>query len=168
MLTGLAHVDLACRDVERSVAFYLAVLGPLGLQAPPVTFEGERDETIHYLRFPVAGSGSIGLRAASVEQEFALYAPGLHHVAFAVATPDDVRVAHEGACARARRSCTRQRRSRATTPTTTRRSSSTRTASAMISPERLRATASIESSANPNLLGSLIFSLTFASDKSLP
>ncbi len=97
MLTGLAHVDLACRDVERSVAFYLAVLGPLGLQAPPVTFEGERDETIHYLRFPVAGSGSIGLRAASVEQEFALYAPGLHHVAFAVATPDDVRVAHEGA-----------------------------------------------------------------------
>ena len=97
MLTGLAHVDLACRDVERSIAFYLAVLGPLGLQAPPVTFAGEQGETIHYLRFPAAGSGSIGLRAASVEQEFALYAPGLHHVAFAVATPDDVRVAHEGA-----------------------------------------------------------------------
>jgi glyoxylase I family protein len=97
MLTGLAHVDLACRDVERSVAFYLDVLGPLGLQAPPVTFEGEQGETINYLRFPEAGSGSIGLRAASVEQEFALYAPGLHHIAFAVATPDDVRVAHEGA-----------------------------------------------------------------------
>jgi catechol 2,3-dioxygenase-like lactoylglutathione lyase family enzyme len=97
MLTGLAHVDLACRDVERSVAFYLAVLGPLGLQSPPVTFEGEQGETIHYLRFPEAGSGSIGLRAASVEADFALYAPGLHHIAFAVATPDDVRVAHEGA-----------------------------------------------------------------------
>jgi catechol 2,3-dioxygenase-like lactoylglutathione lyase family enzyme len=97
MLTGLAHVDLACRDVERSAAFYLAVLGPLGLQAPPVTFEGEQGETINYLRFPEAGSGSIGLRAASVAQEFALYAPGLHHIAFAVATPDDVRVAHEGA-----------------------------------------------------------------------
>jgi glyoxylase I family protein len=97
MLTGLAHVDLACRDVERSIAFYLDVLGPLGLQAPPVTFEGEQGETINYLRFPEAGSGSIGLRAASVEQEFALYAPGLHHIAFAVATPDDVRVAHEGA-----------------------------------------------------------------------
>jgi catechol 2,3-dioxygenase-like lactoylglutathione lyase family enzyme len=97
MLTGLAHVDLACRDVERSVAFYLAVLGPLGLQAPPVTFEGEQGETINYLRFPEAGSGSIGLRAASVEADFALYAPGLHHIAFGVATPDDVRVAHEGA-----------------------------------------------------------------------
>jgi glyoxylase I family protein len=97
VLTGLAHVDLACRDVERSIAFYLAVLGPLGLQAPPVTFGGEQGETIHYLRFPESGSGSIGLRAASVEQEFALYAPGLHHIAFAVATPDDVRLAHAGA-----------------------------------------------------------------------
>ena len=97
MLTGLAHVDLTCRDVGRSIAFYLAVLGPLGLQAPPVPFDGEQGETINYLRFPEAGSGSIGLRAASVEQDFALYAPGLHHIAFAVATPDDVRVAHEGA-----------------------------------------------------------------------
>ena len=97
MLTGLAHVDLMCRDVGRSIAFYLAVLGPLGLQAPPVTFDGEQGETINYLRFPEAGSGSIGLRAASVEQDFALYAPGLHHIAFAVATPDDVRLAHEGA-----------------------------------------------------------------------
>jgi len=97
MLTGLAHVDLTCRDVGRSIAFYLAVLGPLGLQAPPVTFDGEQGETINYLRFPEAGSGSIGLRAASVEQDFALYAPGLHHIAFAVATPDDVRVAHDGA-----------------------------------------------------------------------
>ena len=97
MLTGLAHVDLTCRDVGRSIAFYLAVLGPLGLQAPPVTFDGEQGETINYLRFPEAGSGSIGLRAASVDQDFALYAPGLHHIAFAVATPDDVRVAHEGA-----------------------------------------------------------------------
>ena len=97
MLTGLAHVDLTCRDVGRSIAFYLAVLGPLGLQAPPVTFDGEQGETINFLRFPEAGSGSIGLRAASVEQDFALYAPGLHHIAFAVATPDDVRVAHEGA-----------------------------------------------------------------------
>ena len=97
MLTGLAHVDLTCRDVGRSIAFYLAVLGPLGLQAPPVTFDGEQGETINYLRFPEAGSGSIGLRAASIDQDFALYAPGLHHIAFAVATPDDVRVAHEGA-----------------------------------------------------------------------
>ena len=99
MLTGLAHVDLTCRDVERSIAFYLAVLGPLGLRSPPITFEGERGETIHYLRFPESGSGSIGLRAAAVAQDFELYAPGLHHVAFAVATPEDVRVAHDRAVA---------------------------------------------------------------------
>jgi len=97
VLTGLAHVDLVCRDVEASIAFYLAVLGPLGLGSPAITFEGERGETIHYLRFPAEGSGSIGLRQASESQEFELYAPGLHHVAFAVATPEDVRTAHAAA-----------------------------------------------------------------------
>jgi catechol 2,3-dioxygenase-like lactoylglutathione lyase family enzyme len=96
VITGLAHVDLVCRDVERSIAFYLEVLGPLGLQ-PPVTFDGERGETIHYL-FPAGGS--IGLRAAvgeGADREFALYAPGLHHLAFGVESPDDVRLAHERA-----------------------------------------------------------------------
>jgi catechol 2,3-dioxygenase-like lactoylglutathione lyase family enzyme len=99
VITGLAHVDLVCRDVERSIAFYLDVLGPLGLQAP-VTFEGERSETIHYLRFP--RGGSLGLRAAVGEgsdREFALYAPGLHHLAFGVESQDDVRLAHERAVA---------------------------------------------------------------------
>lgn len=101
MITGLAHVDLVCRDVQRSIAFYLDVLGPLGL-GPVVTFDGERGETIHYLRFPEHAGGSIGLRAAvgdGSEQAFALYAPGLHHLAFAVATRDDVRVAHDRAVA---------------------------------------------------------------------
>jgi catechol 2,3-dioxygenase-like lactoylglutathione lyase family enzyme len=99
MLTGLAHVDLVCRDVERSIAFYLAVLGPLGLQ-PPHTFAGERGETIHYLSFPEVGS--IGLRGAvgeGADGRFALYAPGLHHLAFAVSAPEDVRLAHERAVA---------------------------------------------------------------------
>lgn len=64
MLVGLGHVDLVCRDLERSLAFYSAVLGPLGLQAP-VTFPGERGEAIRYLRFPVPGSGSLGLRQTS-------------------------------------------------------------------------------------------------------
>jgi catechol 2,3-dioxygenase-like lactoylglutathione lyase family enzyme len=101
VLVGLGHLDLVCRDLDRSLAFYAAVLGPLGL-APPVTFPGERGEAIHYLRFPVAGSGSLGLRQASgaeAAQEFALYAPGLHHVAFAVETEADVDRAHESAVA---------------------------------------------------------------------
>lgn len=86
MIVGLGHVDLVCRDVDRSVAFYRAVLG-LG---EPALFEGERGELIHYLRFPADGSGSLGLRQASEDQSFELYAPGLHHIAFAVETRADV------------------------------------------------------------------------------
>jgi glyoxylase I family protein len=101
MLVGLGHVDLVCRDLERSLAFYAAVFGPLGFQSP-VTFPGERNEEIHYLRFPTPGSGSLGLRQASGEeaaQEFALYAPGLHHLAFAVETEADVDRVHAAALA---------------------------------------------------------------------
>ena len=94
MLVGLGHVDLVCRDLERSLAFYAAVFGPLGLEAPFLV-EGERGEEIHYLRFPAAGSGSIGLRQALEEQEFELYAPGLHHLALAVESPEDVDAVHE-------------------------------------------------------------------------
>ena len=98
MLVGLGHFDLVCRDLERSLAFYAAVFGPLGLE-PPFLVEGERGEQIHYLRFPAAGSGSIGLRRAFEEQEFELYAPGLHHVALAVETRADVDAAHAAAVA---------------------------------------------------------------------
>ena len=31
MLLGLGHVDLVCRDLTRSLAFYLEVFVPLGL-----------------------------------------------------------------------------------------------------------------------------------------
>jgi len=102
VLRGLAHVDLVCRDVARSLAFYRAVLGPLGLGAGEASFEGERGETIHYLRFPGDGTGSLGLRPASgpeAEQPFELYAPGLHHIAFAVDTMEDVDAAYEAAVA---------------------------------------------------------------------
>ena len=98
MLVGLGHVDLVCRDLERSLEFYRAVLGPLGLEEP-VLFPGERGEQIHYLRFPRAGSGSLGLRQALEEQRFELYAPGLHHVALAVETRADVDAAHAAAVA---------------------------------------------------------------------
>ena len=101
MIVGLGHVDLVCRDLERSLAFYNTVLGPLGLGNLFVT-PGERGEDIHYLRFPRRGSGSIGLRQASgpeAAQEFELYAPGFHHVAFHVDSRDDVDAAHANAVA---------------------------------------------------------------------
>ena len=96
MLVGLGHVDLVCSDLERSLEFYAAVLGSLGLQEP-VLVEGERGESIHYLRFPEPGSGSLGLRQAQVEQPFELYAPGLHHLAFAVESRSEVDAAHAAA-----------------------------------------------------------------------
>jgi catechol 2,3-dioxygenase-like lactoylglutathione lyase family enzyme len=96
MLVGLGHVDLVCRDLDRSLAFYAAVFGPLGLE-PPVLFDGERGEQIHYLRFPAAGSGSIGLRQAQSDQQFELYAPGFHHLALAVQLREDVDAAHAAA-----------------------------------------------------------------------
>jgi catechol 2,3-dioxygenase-like lactoylglutathione lyase family enzyme len=93
LLVGIGHVDLVCRDLERSLAFYAAVFGPVGLE-PPVLFDGERGESIHYLRFPSAGSGSIGLRQAQEEQAFELYAPGFHHLALAVDSRADVDAVH--------------------------------------------------------------------------
>jgi catechol 2,3-dioxygenase-like lactoylglutathione lyase family enzyme len=98
VLIGIGHVDLVCRDLQRSLAFYAAVFAPLGLEEPNLV-EGERGERIHYLRFPAAGSGSLGLRQALEEQEFELYAPGLHHVALAVESRDDVDAAHAAAVA---------------------------------------------------------------------
>jgi catechol 2,3-dioxygenase-like lactoylglutathione lyase family enzyme len=78
--------------------FYAAVFGPLGLEAP-VRFAGEQGEAINYLRFPGHGSGSLGLRQASVEQDFELYAPGFHHLALAVDSRADVDRAHAAAAA---------------------------------------------------------------------
>jgi catechol 2,3-dioxygenase-like lactoylglutathione lyase family enzyme len=93
VLVGLGHVDLVCRDVDRSLAFYAVMFGPLGLE-PPLLVEGERGEQIHYLRFPTPGSGSLGLRQALEDQDFVLYAAGLHHVAFAVESHEDVDGVH--------------------------------------------------------------------------
>jgi catechol 2,3-dioxygenase-like lactoylglutathione lyase family enzyme len=96
MLVGLGHIDLVCRDVERTLAFYAAVFGELGLQ-PPHVERGERGETISYLRFPAAGSGSIGFRQALKDQPFELYAPGFHHLAIAVERQVDVDLVHVAA-----------------------------------------------------------------------
>jgi catechol 2,3-dioxygenase-like lactoylglutathione lyase family enzyme len=96
MLVGLGHVDLVCRDLPGSLAFYRTVFGPLGLEEPFLV-DGERGEQIHYLRFPARGSGSLGLRQALDEQPFELYAPGLHHLAFAVEAREDVDAAHSAA-----------------------------------------------------------------------
>jgi len=65
---GVDHIDLAVSDVEASLAFYLGLLGPLGLkvEARFKTYRGTED--VFYLGFgqnhvqgprprPVSGSG---------------------------------------------------------------------------------------------------------------
>ena len=96
--SGFHHLDIVVSSIERSLPFYRELLGPLGWHRLGEV-EGERGETIHYLRFPTEGTGSIGLRGGGDEQEFLLYGPGLHHLALAVETPADVRLAHERAVA---------------------------------------------------------------------
>jgi glyoxylase I family protein len=82
----LDHVDLAVRDVERSLAFYLALLGPLGaevaLRFP--TYRGT--EEVVYL---ACGGQYLGLRRAD-GGEHRYYEVGLEHLAFVVDTREEV------------------------------------------------------------------------------
>jgi catechol 2,3-dioxygenase-like lactoylglutathione lyase family enzyme len=82
------HVDLVVGDLERSVAFYTGLLGPLGHdRVGHIT--GERGEPVTYVGRQ-SGGGAIGLRAAPADTTGAgpdashdRYAIGLHHLAFA-------------------------------------------------------------------------------------
>jgi catechol 2,3-dioxygenase-like lactoylglutathione lyase family enzyme len=76
---GVHHVDLVVSSIERSLPFYRDLLGPLGWHGIGEV-EGERGETIWYLRGP---GTSIGLRQAQSESTAVdRYAVGLHHLAF--------------------------------------------------------------------------------------
>ena len=99
VLVGLGHVDLVCRDVERSLAFYAAVFGALGLRAAARCRGRARRARSTTSASRPAGSGSIGLRQALKEQPFELYAPGFHHLAIAVERTADVELAYEAAVA---------------------------------------------------------------------
>jgi catechol 2,3-dioxygenase-like lactoylglutathione lyase family enzyme len=79
--TGVHHVDLVVRSVERSLPFYRDLLGPLGWHGMSEV-EGERGETIWYLTGP---DTSVGIRAAQPAQigaGYDRYSVGLHHLAF--------------------------------------------------------------------------------------
>jgi catechol 2,3-dioxygenase-like lactoylglutathione lyase family enzyme len=86
------HVDLAVADVERSLAFYRALLGPLGwtkeLRYP--TYRGT--EEVVYLHEPTTRTG-LGLRPAD-EGEYHYYSVGIEHLAFEVDERDEVDAAY--------------------------------------------------------------------------
>jgi catechol 2,3-dioxygenase-like lactoylglutathione lyase family enzyme len=80
MPRGVDHFDLVVSDLERSLAFYRALLEPLGYVRTG-EIVGERGERVVYLGGPDVVSFS--LRAADTAGEHDRYRVGIHHVAFA-------------------------------------------------------------------------------------
>lgn len=87
---GIDHVDLAVRDVERSLAFYLALLGPLGLREESRDRSYRGSEEVVYLRY---GDQLLGLRPAD-GGEHRYYEVGIEHLAFYVDSRDEVDAAY--------------------------------------------------------------------------
>jgi catechol 2,3-dioxygenase-like lactoylglutathione lyase family enzyme len=93
MPAPIHHVDLAVADVERSLAFYLDLLGPLGwgesVRYP--TYRGT--EEVVYLRDgggPPGGNASmLGIRPADGGAHH-YYEVGIEHLAFEVEHRDEV------------------------------------------------------------------------------
>ena len=89
----LHHLDLAVSDVERSVAFYMELLGPLGLHGYETfpTYRGT--EEVVYLQF---GEQYLGLRPAD-GGEHRYYGVGIEHFAFYVDNREEVDAAYKRA-----------------------------------------------------------------------
>jgi catechol 2,3-dioxygenase-like lactoylglutathione lyase family enzyme len=89
---GIHHVDLAVADVERSLAFYLDLLRPLGW-AESVRYPTYRGtEEVVYLEDPGTGS-MLGIRPADGGAHH-YYEVGIEHLAFEVERRDEVDEAH--------------------------------------------------------------------------
>jgi catechol 2,3-dioxygenase-like lactoylglutathione lyase family enzyme len=88
---GIQHIDLAVEDVEASLAWYLEVLGPLGLKEEERYPSYRGTEEVVYLSF---ADEWMGLRAAD-GGKFKYYDVGLEHLAFLVDTKAEVDEAHE-------------------------------------------------------------------------
>ncbi|MFN8175079.1 MAG: VOC family protein [Solirubrobacteraceae bacterium] len=87
-IRAIDHVDLAVADVERSLEFYLRVLGPLGMEEAFRYPSYRGTEEIVYLS---AGDGGqvIGLRRADGGAH-RYHDVGLEHLAFSVDTRAEV------------------------------------------------------------------------------
>jgi catechol 2,3-dioxygenase-like lactoylglutathione lyase family enzyme len=90
---GIHHVDLAVTDVERSLRFYLNLLGPLGWveEVRYPTYRGT--EEVVYLKDP-ASLSRLGLRPADGGAH-SYYEVGIEHLAFEVESSEEVDAAHE-------------------------------------------------------------------------
>ena len=90
---GIHHVDLAVTDVERSLAFYLDLLGPLGWaeQVRYPTYRGT--EEVVYLARAEIRNGGLGLGPAEAGTH-RYYGVGIEHFAFEVDRREEVDEAH--------------------------------------------------------------------------
>jgi catechol 2,3-dioxygenase-like lactoylglutathione lyase family enzyme len=92
---AIQHVDLCVSDVDRSRAFYLEVLGPVGLQEDVVFRSYRGTEDIVYLRY---GEQNLGLRPADGGRH-EYHNVGLEHLAFEVERREQVDEAYARAVA---------------------------------------------------------------------
>lgn len=95
---GIHHVDLAVTDVEVSLAFYLALLGPLGWteEARYPSYRGT--EEVVYLADPESRT-MLGLRPADGGVH-RYYGVGIEHLAFEVDSRAEVDAAYERSLSR--------------------------------------------------------------------
>ena len=97
---GVDHIDLAVTDVDRSLAFYLGMLGPLGLAIEGRFPSYRKTEEIVYLGFGhrhVHGTQPetrLGLRKAD-GGEHRYFEVGVEHLAFTVDSRQEVDDAYQ-------------------------------------------------------------------------
>jgi catechol 2,3-dioxygenase-like lactoylglutathione lyase family enzyme len=97
---GIHHIDLAVADVERSLAFYLELLGPLGWaeSARFSTYRGT-EEVVYVNQGGDNRLDGLGLRPAD-GGEHSYYDVGVEHIAFEVDTREEVDAAYSRCLAR--------------------------------------------------------------------
>jgi glyoxylase I family protein len=86
-MCAIDHLDLVVSDLDASLAFYRALLKPLGYERESV-IAGERGERVTYLN-RAAGGGSVSLRQCQSDAHpvpYDRYAIGIHHIAFTAAS----------------------------------------------------------------------------------
>lgn len=86
-MEAIDHLDLVVTSLERSLAFYRGLLGPLGYVRVS-EIEGERGERVVYLSRH-GGGGSVSLRESQSTAHptpYDRYAVGIHHIAFAASS----------------------------------------------------------------------------------
>jgi catechol 2,3-dioxygenase-like lactoylglutathione lyase family enzyme len=82
---GIHHLDLVVSDLERSLSFYTELLQPLGYTGRS-EITGERGERVVYL----GHTAQIGLRERQADTHHDRYALGVHHIAFAASSREQV------------------------------------------------------------------------------